>query len=121
VLKSKAPFEWSINYNIWITKNFYHFLAQTKFLGYFGQNWIVNKKWNSVPEFHWNIFLFSGIWNYLKGGISGKMPKKWNFGPFFFRNIPKFFFFFKKKFFFSLLYSRNFSKKKKILTEKKSF
>jgi hypothetical protein len=45
---------------------------------------IVTKKWNSVPEFHWNIFLFSGIWNYLKGGISGKMPKKWNFGPFFF-------------------------------------
>jgi hypothetical protein len=79
----------------------------------------VTKKWNSVPEFHWNIFLFSGIWNYLKGGISGKMPKKWNFGPFFFfRNIPKFFFQFKK---FSRNIQEIFQKKKKFLTEKKSF
>jgi hypothetical protein len=65
---------------------------------------IVTKKWNSVPEFHWNIFLFSGIWNYLKGGISGKMPKKWNFGPFFFSGI------------FKKIINRNI-----ILTEKKSF
>jgi hypothetical protein len=44
---------------------------------------VVTKKWNSVPEFHWNNIFFSGIWNHLKSrhfsGISGKMPKKWNF------------------------------------------
>jgi len=44
----------------------------------------VTKKWNSIPEFHWNNFFFSGIWKHLKSGISGKMPKKWNFGPFFY-------------------------------------
>jgi hypothetical protein len=72
----------------------------------------VTKKWNSIPEFHWNNFLKTGIWNYLKGGISGKMPKKWNFGLFFFFwNIPKFFFFFKKNFFFS--YNHEISQKKK--------
>jgi hypothetical protein len=49
----------------------------------------VTKKKGIFPEIpplensvHWNIF-FSGISNHLKGGISGKMPKKWNFGPFF--------------------------------------
>jgi hypothetical protein len=55
------------------------------------------------------IIFFSGIWNRLKGGISGKTTKKWNFGPFFFRNIPNFFFF---------SYNHEiFQKKKKIFTE----
>ena len=44
-------------------------------------NLFVTKNWNSVPEFHWNNF-FRKIWNHLKGGISGNMLKKWNFGLF---------------------------------------
>jgi hypothetical protein len=34
-----------------------------------GKDLVVTKKWNSIPEFHWNNFIFRNL----------ETPKKWNF------------------------------------------
>jgi hypothetical protein len=89
-------------------------ILERKTIGLVDKGWLLLK--SGIPfRNSTGIIFFSGIWNRLKGGISGKTTKKWNFGPFFFRNIPNFFFFQKKIFFFS--YNNEIFQKKNFFTE----